>query len=124
MPKRAETYRPHEGKVHQEKSKARKIRGTYRWTKISRYLRSKYPMCQFPDECNRAAESVHHIIPINRNNALAFTLTNLVPLCDHHHAHLDELERQGTECILMFQDWQEKVQEDAKGYFDDGEEEN
>lgn len=64
------------------------IRNTNRWRRLRRMKLAQCPLCQDCAGVNRIepATQVHHDEPLSRRPDLAFTMTNLVPLCTTCHA--------------------------------------
>lgn len=67
----------------------------YAWQKVRRIKLLQCPLCE---DCNelgivKAAEDIHHLIPINANPSLRLELSNLRSLCKECHA-----KRHGKDC--------------------------
>jgi 5-methylcytosine-specific restriction protein A len=61
------------------------------WTRARRMFLRRHPMCEAPG-CNRPAEDVHHVIPLQKcNNRLDFA--NLQALCHSCHSRVTGEER-------------------------------
>ena len=67
------------------------IHSSKRWTNLSLYVRSIFPLCcsGLHENIIPPATQVHHILPITTHPELAYTITNLIPLCDFHHKQLE-----------------------------------
>ena len=102
MAQRAKTHRPPKapGAIHSTKpseqasTRARGIRATNRWRKLSEAKRRKNPLCEDPfgDHGGRvvAAESVHHVESVEARPDLAFVWENLMSVCNVCHNRLDK----------------------------------
>lgn len=73
------------------------IYNTARWRSIRDWAMGMMPLCpdpfgDHPDRVVPAAE-VHHIVPLERDDSLAFDRDNVIPLCRRCHAKADALDR-------------------------------
>ena len=77
-----------------QKTKARRIRATNKWRKMSEAKRQRNPLCEDPFGVHKSrpvmAESVHHIEPIETRPDLAYCWDNLMSVCNHCHNRLDK----------------------------------
>lgn len=87
------------------------FRGTYRWKKISSYMRRKYPLCFNPFKMHsyKPADEVHHIIPISnlltpKDRQYIFNTKNLVCLCYRCHRKVEAMNRKGIDTKVLFAD--------------------
>lgn len=55
---------------------------THRWTKFSRWYRTRFPLCKL---CGRRSEVVDHIVPARLDEFDWYDLNNLQPLCHACH---------------------------------------
>ena len=83
----------------------RQIRNTTRWRKLSEYMRKRYPFCCDPFNKHTAtlADDIHHIVPIAKDPELAFTKSNLAPLCRQCHAEVEAIEAKYGDTDFLFQ---------------------
>ncbi len=102
---------------------AQRIRKTNRWKRMSENVRDRFPLCQWPDGCEELSTSVHHIEPIARRPELAYSESNLVPLCEHHHDWCNDQEAYGHATAWKFKDWIEKMEDRYNNYFGQDDEE-
>jgi hypothetical protein len=124
----AETHRPKGGKnEHYNRNPFNRadvamveaLRATHRWRKVSTIMRATFPICQHPD-CHDIANSVHHIKPAINFPDLFFTQTNLIPLCNYHHALVSRLENDGKkqEAIDLYEEhWKQIINEHNKNKY-------
>ncbi len=122
MPTKPPTHNPDTGaSVHNprgEVSEAKQIRNKNLWKRMSRWLRTAFPLCQSPWKCHHtganAAESVHHIKPLATRPDLAHTAFNTVPVCNQCHRRLEDMERHGHATAYLFGSvgtkWKETVE--------------
>lgn len=99
MPEKAPTHR--QGRTSwcasAAQERARKIRSSYRWIKCRRAVLARRPLCEGRWHGDRevAAVQVHHEIPLVERPDLAFTESNLYPLCTECHSYVEQQERGG-----------------------------
>ena len=93
----------------EDKTLARKIRSSRRWTEYSRAKRSAQPICPDPYGIHEArgipelVTSTHHTTPISIDPSRAFDDDNTEPLCDGCHAIADVIA-QGRDASRMIAD--------------------
>ena len=63
--------------------KACEIRSSDRWKKLSKMIKSHYPVCSWCQK--KLTFEVHHIKPVSDFPDLAFNVDNLLPLCTKCH---------------------------------------
>ena len=104
MPNKAKSFEERRGgiKCRDAMDRARHagaeaIRSSARWHKVRRMAMARSPICLDPfgnhSHKTVAAREVHHIIPIEADESLAFTLANLIPLCNSCHRIADEMDK-------------------------------
>ena len=100
------THRPINPYNKESTGKVIQLRQSYRWEKTSKTIRKRFPICQCLG-CDDPSQTVHHIIPAEENIELFFVETNLIPLCNTHHATVSMMERTGrtTEAKELFEYW-------------------
>ena len=93
---RAKTFRPVKARnYHDGISRAKKIRSSHRWTKVSLLKRGKNPLCEDPfgdharTNATVQAEEVHHKIPVEERPDLAFHEDNLLSVCRPCHERME-----------------------------------
>lgn len=69
-----------------------KKRYSWRWQKLSKQIRLRYPLCMHPD-CDQLTDELHHIKRGEAYPELFFMDINLMPLCNYHHDQVSGLER-------------------------------
>lgn len=87
--------------------RAREIRGSAQWRKVRAFVLAQHPLCRDPfghhgDAFPTLAEDVHHIAALIDRPDLAFTETNLAPICQRCHALVEAMERQGKPTCQLF----------------------
>ena len=120
MPKRPPSFslpQPERRKKHSDavlaskvgdKGYARKVRSSARWRRVRAKVLRAAPLCVDPfghhreDKRDVMAEQVHHIVGIVAAPELAFTLSNLAPICTACHAKVEAAERAGRDTTGMF----------------------
>ena len=87
---------------------ARKMRATNKWKLLSEAVRRKWPLCMSPWCLDRAEPSVcvHHIIGLEEDHTKAFSMDNIVPLCDHCHQMVEDLKVKRKPTAHLFEGWQ------------------
>ena len=89
-----------------KKSIQKKIRTTYRWSRLRKDYRDQQPYCEDPFRIHRnelaTAQAVHHILPIETEPLLAFQTDNLAALCNDCHQKIEELIRKGKQTWHLF----------------------
>jgi len=100
-PKIAKEYRP--------KKEYDGLRDCVRWRKVRKMVVMGQPMCYDPYLLHKktgtlkASEEVHHIKPLHTNPELAYTMSNLVGLCQSCHARVDALYlRDALRSVMLF----------------------
>lgn len=106
----------------QNQQLVKQLRATNRWRKLSTLTRSRFPQCQHKD-CIDLATSVHHIKMSDLYPELFFVGSNLIPLCDHHHALVSQLERANKhqEAQELYSYWKDVYNNYMKQRYNTGE---
>ncbi|WP_321377061.1 HNH endonuclease [Trichococcus shcherbakoviae] len=60
------------------------------WPRLRNSYLAIHPLCEF---CGRAAEEVHHVVPVSADPTLELVETNLFSLCHEHHFDIGHLGR-------------------------------
>jgi 5-methylcytosine-specific restriction endonuclease McrA len=71
---------------------ASRIRSGVAWQKLRDALRHQRPLCAL---CNRWTEHIHHIVPLVEAPELAYTPSNLAPLCRLCHGRVEAMTTAG-----------------------------
>lgn len=116
MPKKHKPYKPRNthkpSNPYNKESTAKALqqRQSYRWEKVSKIMRKKFPICQCIG-CDEPSQTVHHIKGAEKNPTLFFIETNLIPLCNPHHATVSMMERTGrtAEAEDLFTYWPDVI---------------
>lgn len=92
-------YKCYANMTKKKNSNADKVRATNRWHKKSEEIKDRdHYLCQLCirnlydtyDTFNYKKLEVHHIVPIEEDNTLAFDDDNLITLCCLHHKKADK----------------------------------
>jgi 5-methylcytosine-specific restriction endonuclease McrA len=71
------------------------IRSSTRWTKLSNYIRRKYPICQY---CNTyPSQEVHHIKSLTKFPEKAYEVDNLLSMCIRCHNWIEARNKRGED---------------------------
>ncbi len=75
----------------------------HKWREVRKLVIKINPLCF----CGEIATNVDHIqelrqLPLGINDPLAYDLSNLNPLCDHHHRLKTEMVKRGEELPLQY----------------------
>jgi 5-methylcytosine-specific restriction endonuclease McrA len=85
-----------------------KIRSSDRWRRVRDLCRSLHPLCSDPFDWHlminetKPAEQVHHIKSLRKAPELAFTMSNLAPVCADCHHRIESAEKSGKDTTHMF----------------------
>ena len=93
---------------------ARRLRGNRRWTTLSSKVKQQHKyLCQVcllkayntVEEYNSAGLEVHHIVPLEEDESLAYDWANLITLCRYHHelAERGEIPRYVQQRIVAYE---------------------
>ncbi len=99
----AERRRRLKDQARGRESLAVQIRSTARWQRLREMIRSKAPLCADPYGTHARegriipATEMHHIVPIAQDPSLAFTMSNIQPLCRDCHERLEPKTWKGRE---------------------------
>lgn len=87
-----------------------KIWNSTQWKRLRKFLVARYPFCMHP-KCNGITPMVdlNHIKPLATHPQLAYTISNIVPLCKKCHASVTQIELQGKDTTYLFRDWQQTI---------------
>jgi len=81
-------------------AEAKRIRNTSQWQQLRDMMRACNPVCIDPLNVHGSqpapTEHIHHITPLIDRPDLAFTCSNLAPLCIACHSLIEARERAGT----------------------------
>ncbi|MEX0653700.1 MAG: HNH endonuclease signature motif containing protein [Phycisphaeraceae bacterium] len=96
-------------------AESKRIRNSSRWQRFRDWFKSRHPLCcnplaLHPDEPRPTAQA-HHIIPLRKRPDLAFTESNIGPLCTKCHGAIEARERAGEDTAALFKRWQRKQAE-------------
>lgn len=95
-----------------DRTTAQNIRSSGRWRNLSGWFAKKFPFCMNPlqlHQTDELTEQVHHIEMAETRPEIAFTPSNLAPVCTYCHARLSAMERAGKPTAYLFTAWQEHV---------------
>lgn len=85
---------------------AAEVRSSAQWQKVRRIHRAMYPLCCDPLGDHKGAPALnqqsHHIEPLASRPDLAFTLSNLAPLCARCHSRVEQEHRAGKPTRQLF----------------------
>jgi 5-methylcytosine-specific restriction endonuclease McrA len=114
----AKQHRPSAMTVESKRTK--EMRHSHRWRILSTRMRGYFPMCQHIDndhKCDRIANTVHHIKQAETNPEQFYNMSNLIPLCNYHHAIVSQMERDNKQqqAIEMYSYWPAVIAEFNKG---------
>ena len=107
--------RPTAKRLNQSRTKdgktiGQRLRASKEWRKARKAVLADEPLCWLCDQDGRTtiASQVHHIQMVERAPSLAFTRTNLAPLCSRCHGMINGMERSGRagEAIELFEDYE------------------
>jgi len=114
------------GQKHVGKRKAKtpsvenlyKKRYSWRWQKVSKQIRLRFPLCMHT-RCDQLSAQVHHIKRGEAYPDLFFMETNLIALCEYHHDQVSGLERSGKykEAEELYKDWSVFIIESNKAQY-------
>ena len=87
-------------------AQAKRIRDSRQWQQVRAMHQARNPVCcdplvLHPDRPMPTTQS-HHIQPLARYPELAFTYSNLAPVCDACHSMIESLERKGKVTAALF----------------------
>lgn len=87
----------------QKGSIADKVHHSTRWKGLARVITAEQPVCCDPYHLHcdtyEQTRTVHHIVAIEKDPALAWEKSNLVGLCFKCHAHIEFLEQRGLNTV-------------------------
>ena len=87
-------------------AEATRIRNGATWQRCRDIYKAQHPFCCDPfnihGEAGAPTEHVHHIIPLHREPSLAYTESNLAPLCRACHDRAEAMERRGEPTSRLF----------------------
>ena len=79
-----------------KQTEASRVRSSYAWTKKAKQIKARdhhlclYCLCQGVITAEEL--EVHHIVPVEQDESLAFEETNLITLCQRHHEEAEKGE--------------------------------
>lgn len=91
-----------------EQREADRLRGTARWKRLRKQVRTEQPLCIDPlgnherEGRIEPMHSVHHIKPLQKHLHLCFDRDNVVGLCRECHDRIDAMERRGQDTAGLF----------------------
>lgn len=96
-----------------ELAAAAEIRNTSQWQKVRKLHCAMYPLCcdPFGDHKQMPAlnQQRHHILPLVTHPHLAFTMSNIAPLCTRCHSRIEQMERAGQPTCQLFVSYQQSA---------------
>ncbi len=96
-----QAYDAQQRAVHPALAWAKRLRSSQRWQDVRRLVLQKHPLCADPfghhaeDGEVILATEVDHVLGLSDRPDLAFTESNLAPLCTACHAKKSGMERAG-----------------------------